>query len=66
MQKYKVTGPCRVAGVAPGGIVTREQVESYGGAAPGTIHFDALVGPHLTEVAEPEPKQDAASKKAAK
>lgn len=63
--KYKVTGPCRVAGVAPGGIVTREQVESYGGAAPGAIHFDALVGPHLTAMAD-EPKPDATARKAPK
>jgi hypothetical protein len=42
--KYKVIGECEVAGVAPGGIVTAEQLEKH----------RALVGPllgtHLEEV----------------
>lgn len=44
MVKYKVIGECEVAGVAPGGIVTTEQLEKH----------RALVGPllgaHLEEV----------------
>jgi hypothetical protein len=57
VQKYRVKeGAPPVAGVGPGGIVTRDQVESYGGAKPGHIHFDVLVGPFLEPVAdEPEP-----------
>ena len=47
--KYYVVGPCKVAGVAPGGTVTREQVEAWAGDG-GTINFDALVGVHLEEV----------------
>jgi len=63
VQKYKVIGPCPVAGVAPGGLVTREQVEAFGGAAPGHINFDVLIGPHLEPVAD-EP--EAPAKKALK
>lgn len=64
MQKYKVIGPCAVADVQPGGTVTREQVEAYGGEG-RPIRFDVLVGPHLEEVkAEPEAKVE--TRKAAK
>lgn len=56
MQKYRVKGPCPVADVPPGGLVSREQVEAFGGAEPGHINFDVLVGPHLELVPdEPEP-----------
>lgn len=61
MQKYRVIGPCVVAGVAPGGIVTREQIEACG--EPGTIHVDALIGPHLEPVGEAESAATAAKEK---
>jgi hypothetical protein len=58
--KYRVIGRCKVAGVAPGGIVTREQVEAAAGPG-GHVPFDVLVGRHLQPVADepakPEPKK---------
>jgi len=58
---YRVIGPCEVAGVAPGGTVTREQVE--GSAGPdGVIRFEVLLGPHLEEVTD---QQDQAEPKRA-
>jgi hypothetical protein len=55
VQKYKVIGRCAVAGVAPGGEVTRGQVEAAAGPG-GHVPFDVLVGRHLEPVAdEPEP-----------
>jgi hypothetical protein len=52
---YEVLPPAPVAGVEPGGRVTREQVEAWGGPR-AHIVFDVLVGTHLKEVAdEPEP-----------
>ena len=47
-ERFTVTGPCSVAGVPPGGTVTRAQVEAWG--EPGAINVDALIGPHLTPV----------------
>lgn len=61
--KYKVIGPAAVAGVAPGGEVTRAQVEAFVGT--GDLHFEVLVGAHLEPVAD-EPKPDAPAKKALK
>jgi hypothetical protein len=53
-RQYRVIGPCKVAGVAPGDTVTRRQVMAFGG--PGShIHFDVLVGTHLEEVADGPP-----------
>jgi hypothetical protein len=47
--------PAAVAGVKPGGIVTREQVEAYGGPD-AHIVFHVLVGTHLEPIPdEPEP-----------
>lgn len=54
-QQYKIVGPCEVAGVAPGGTVTREQVEAFMGEG-SVVQFNALIGPHL------EPVQDTAAK----
>ena len=63
-KQYRVKGPCKVAGVAPGGTVTREQVEKFGGDS-AEIHFDLLVGTHLEEVTEEPPATaEAPSKKA--
>lgn len=52
---YRVIGRCKVAGVAPGGTVTRDQVLAYGGPD-ARVNLDALVGVHLEEV-KPEPKK---------
>ena len=56
-EQYRVKGPCKVAGVEPGGTVTREQVEGFGGPD-AIIHFDVLVGTHL-ELVKDEPKAPA-------
>lgn len=57
--QYRVKGPCTIAGVAPGGTVTREQVEAFGGPD-AIIHFDLLVGTHLELVAD-EPAEGTSS-----
>lgn len=51
---YEVLPPAPVAGVAPGGTVTREQVEGWGGPD-ADINFDVLVGVHLQPVEEEAP-----------
>lgn len=55
---YRVIGRCKVAGVEPGGTVTRDQVLAYGGPD-ARVNLDALVGVHLEEVKpdKPEPKK---------
>jgi hypothetical protein len=53
-----VKGTCAVAGVQPGGTVTREQVEAYGG--PNLhINFGALLGTHLEPIADEPPAKKA-------
>ena len=65
-EQYRVKGPCKVAGVEPGGTVTREQVEAWGGDD-AHINFDALVGKHLEKAGEDKAATSKASpaKKAA-
>ena len=49
MPTYRVIGPCEVAGVPPGGVVTNDALEKAGAiVAP-------LIGVHLEEQAE-EPR----------
>ncbi|MFI0481740.1 hypothetical protein [Actinomadura sp. 9N215] len=43
MQKYRVIGPCEVAGVAPGGTVTSDALEKAGAIV------EPLLGVHLEE-----------------
>lgn len=53
--KWEVIGECEVAGVAPGGIVTREQLEAW-----GDVNIGVLIGVHLQPVAgEPKPVKKA-------
>lgn len=64
-KQYKVLPPAPVAGVEPGGTVTREQVEAFHGPT-GHVNFDALVGVHLApaeDEAAPTAKVKAEAKK---
>lgn len=47
MRKFKVVGPCTVAGVPPGGTVTEETLEKWG------AHVEPLLGAHLDEIQAP-------------
>lgn len=49
VQKYKVIGPCEVAGVAPGGTVTHAALEK------AHANVEALLGAHLEPVPD-EPR----------
>lgn len=57
MQKYRVIGPCAVAGVAPGGVVTRDDLDKAGAI------IEPLLGVHLEAQADdsrlkkPAPKE---------
>lgn len=63
-KQYRVLPPAPVAGVEPGGTVTREQVEAFHGPT-GHVNFGALVGVHLAPV-EDEPAPAAKPKTEAK
>jgi hypothetical protein len=62
-EQFKVVGPCKVAGVEPGGTVSRQALEEAG------ANIDALLGVHLKPVTgeaktEPETEPKAEEKPA--
>lgn len=54
--KFRVIGPCEVAGVPPGEVVTRQQLLGWA----DDVNIGALVGPHLEEVTGDDAKPDVA------
>lgn len=46
MRKFKVVGPCRVAGVAPGDTVTEDTLNEW------NANIEALIGVHLEPVGD--------------
>lgn len=50
MRKFKVVGPCTVAGVPPGDEVTESVLEQW------NANVDALLGVHLEEVSDTSSK----------